>query len=445
MNGDTVAKFGGSALADARQILKVVGIIRADPWRRYIVVSAPGRRSMDDWKITDLLYALYQGGTASLSPKDIIQIISKRFRGIARELGLQFNPIFEVGMAIIQNAPDPRYPISMDFLVSRGEFLIATMLAEALGYEFVDARGIIRFNASGQFDWEATKQNLSWLTEEAKGYVIPGFYGSMPDGTIKTFPRNGSDVTGAIITALVGARLYENWTDVPGMLMADPAIVPNAEKIGVATFREQRELAYNGASVLHEDVILMMRRAGVPIQIRNVNQPEDKGTFIVPDFQVPQRKAGSIVGVAGRKDFTVITIEKILMNGVVGFIGRICAIFEEHRINIEHMPGGIDTLSVVVRSDALSGKLNLIKTEIERQCEPDSITISPDIALICTVGHAIAHTPGVAARLFQAVGDAGINVRMIDQGSSELSIIIGVKNGDYENAVRAIYGAFAIE
>ena len=437
MNGIKVAKFGGTSLADADQIRKVLKIIKADPARRFIVVSAPGKRDQADQKVTDLLYGLHRG-IHGLTSMQIIKIISNRFNGIIKDLGLELDITEDLDL-IRRSVCDDR---CLDFLASRGEYLNARILAEALGFEFVDALHVIELNALGQFDMEATEQNKALLMESANGYVVPGFYGALPNGMVKTFSRGGSDLTGAIVAALVNADLYENWTDVSGLLMTDPQIVPSAKKVDVVTYRELRELTYMGARVLHDAVIFPLRKAGIPIALRNTNDLSNEGTVIVPDAQVPQRAAGSIVGIAGRKDLTVITVEKTLMNEEVGFMRRVCAVFERHAINIEHIPGGIDTLSVVIKSESLDDKLELIKREIEDECCPDGLSVSSNMALVCTVGHAIARTPGVAARLFQSLASAKINVRMIDQGSSEISIIVGIENDDYETAVRAIYDEF---
>jgi aspartate kinase len=363
--------------------------------------------------------------------------IEGRFRGIVQELGLSLDlaPHFEA-LKIAAKDGD------VDFLASRGEYLNARILAEVLGYTFVEAATIIHFNALGQLDMERTLLSRVQLTTGANGYVIPGFYGSLPDGLVKTFSRGGSDLTGAIVAAILDAYLYENWTDVSGLLMADPRIVPDAKCIDTVTYKELRELTYMGATVLHDEVIFPLRKARIPINLRNTNRPEDKGTMIVPDDKVLARSAGSIVGIAGRKDFSVITIEKTLMNQEIGFIRRVCSVFENRGISIEHLPGGIDTLSVIVTSESLNGKFEQIKSALIESCQADAVNVSPNLALICTVGTAMVHTPGVAARLFQAVASAGVSIRMIDQGSSELSIIIGVENADYEKAIRAIYHAF---
>lgn len=434
-----VAKFGGSSLADAVQIRKVIEIIKADPGRKYIVVSAPGKATGCDDKITDLLYTLNEF-TSGEPREKVVGKISDRFYCIIRDLGLR--TYIENTINYIRNYPPESNDV--DFLVSLGEYLCAEILAEALGYEFVDAADIVVLNSLGQCDMEATRLNMARLAGDAKGYVIPGFYGAMPNGDIKTFSRGGSDLSGAIIAALVDADVYENWTDVSGMRMTDPKIVPGAKRIDLVTYKELRELAYMGARVLHESVIFPLREAGIPIHLRNTNDPNDEGTLVVPDIGALRKVPGSVVGIAGRENFTVITIEKTLMNEELGFMRRVCSVFESNGVSIEHIPGGIDTLSVVVRSENVAnGKLENIVREINEQCLPDGCGVNTGIALICIVGRAIAHTPGVAARLFQAIASANINVRMIDQGSSEMSIIVGVENRNYEGAIRAIYAEFA--
>lgn len=436
MNHSIVAKFGGTSLADALQFSKVIGIVRSEPKRRFVVVSAPGKQHEGNQKVTDLLYGLRRG-INGMSSEQILSAIESRFQNIVSGLGLDLNlaPNFFTLRHAAQSG-------ELDFLVSLGEYICARILAAALHYDLVDAATIIRFDSSGKLDMESTLRNKNYLLERPKGCVIPGFYGSLPDGSVRTFTRGGSDLTGAIIAAMVRADLYENWTDVSGLRMADPEVVPEACRINLVTHKELRELTYRGAHILHDEVIFPLRELGIPIQLLNTNNPGDQGTRIVPDSQAPSKTPGSIVGIAGRKDFTIITIEKALMNREVGFLRLVCGVFEEERVSIEHLPGGIDTVSVVVRSENVAEKQDRIVARLTGTCEPDKIFIDHKIALICTVGNAMAYTPGVAARLFQAVAGAGVNVRMIDQGSSELSIIIGVENHAYETAVRAIYNAF---
>ncbi|MGQ9779803.1 MAG: aspartate kinase [Bacillota bacterium] len=435
--GIKVAKFGGTSLADAGQFRKVRAIVTADPERRYIVPSAPGKRHPKDQKITDLLYLCHAHVQQDVPFDDVFSIISERFLQIVHELGLALDLrpyLDEIKKQIAQGA-------SADYTASRGEYLNGLILAELLGYEFIDAAEVIFFRPDGTLDRERTWRALGERLAAVPRAVIPGFYGSLPNGAIKTFPRGGSDISGAIVARGVGADLYENWTDVSGFLMADPRIVPNPKPIELITYRELRELAYMGASVLHEEAIFPVREAGIPIRIKNTNAPEDPGTLIVRDAP-PVTPKGTITGIAGRKDFTVIALEKTLMNAEIGFGRRLLSILEANGISFEHMPSGIDTISLVIADAQLNHKLDKVLEEIRQQCRPDSLEVHPNMALIATVGRGMAYTPGIAGKLFGALGREGINVRMIDQGSSEINIIVGVDSQDFERAVRAIYYAF---
>lgn len=433
MSGLIVAKFGGSSLADAAQFRKVADIVNADPRRKFVVVSAPGKRNAADQKVTDDLIDLYKG--SSVLNLRTVRRVSERFSDIRRDLGL---PEKNLNIARAMGR------MSMDELVSRGEYWNAQILSELLGRPMVDARDVIKFKEDGTLDMDATMQSREFLLNRRTGCVIPGFYGAMPDGAIKTLPRGGSDLTGAIVSVVVGAELNENWTDVSGFRMTDPRIVPQAKHVDIVTYSELRELTYMGANVLHDAVALVLKDANIPLVLRNTNKPEDEGTLIVPDEQAPERRQGSIVGIAGRRDFTIIRIAKSGMNEQLGFIHAVTGAFLKHEVSIEHMPSGIDTLSVVVATESLNGKLPCLITDLEPLCNPnDGVSYQRNIALICTVGHAMARTPGVAGKLTTALGNAGVNIRMIDQGSSELNIIIGVDGNDYETAIRAIYAAFA--
>lgn len=435
--GIKVAKFGGSSLANAAQFSKVKAIIEADPNRRFIVPSAPGKRSADDHKITDLLYLCHAHVQQGIPFDDVFQIISQRYLEIISELGLtlDLNPyLIEIKQAIATGA-------TADFTASRGEFLNGLILAAYLGFEFIDPAEIIFFNKAGQFDPEYTQQKISARLAAVDKAVIPGFYGSTPDGKVKTFSRGGSDISGAIVARGVQAELYENWTDVSGFLMADPRIIKNPKPIETITYRELRELAYMGATVLHEESIFPVRQAGIPINIKNTNAPEHPGTLIVNDA-APVTLTGAITGIAGRKDFTVITVEKSLMNMELGFGRKLLSILETNNISFEHLPSGIDTISVVISDSQLENKLDKVLEEIEQQLKPDDIEVSPNMALIATVGRGMAYTPGIAAKLFSSLGAANINVRMIDQGSSEINIIVGVATEDFDRAVQAIYQTF---
>lgn len=434
-----VAKFGGSSLASAEQMRKVRDIILADKSRRYVVVSAPGKRYNGDSKITDLLYLCHAHVQYSVPFNELFDIISERFFNIVNELNLSIdlNPYLkEIKHKIETNA-------SVDYIASRGEYLNGLILSEFLGYDFIDPAEMIFFDEYGSFDSKKTQETVSNRLANHENAVIPGFYGCSSNGKIKTFSRGGSDVTGSIVARAVKASVYENWTDVSGFLMADPRIVDNPKRIEEITYDELRELSYMGATVLHEDAVFPVREAGIPINIRNTNIPDNPGTIILND-KSPKIRAGSITGIAGRKDFTVIAIQKNLMKSDIGFVRRILSILESNNIPFEHLPSGIDNISIIVENSKIEKKMEKVLREISEQCKPDSIDIYPDMALIATVGHGMAYTPGMAAQLFTAVAKAGINIRMIDQGSSEINIIIGVENKDFEKAVRAIYYAFVV-
>jgi aspartate kinase len=432
-----VAKFGGSSLADAGQIRKVQAIVAADAQRRYIVPSAPGKRSKADQKVTDLLYLCHEHARQGLAFDEVFKIIAERYVQIVHDLGLSLD--------LSPHLEDVRRRIAAgataDYTASRGEYLNGLIIAAMLGYDFVDAAQIIHFDSHGRFDPENTQHSVATRLKSHERAVIPGFYGSLPDGSVKTFSRGGSDITGAIIARGVSAEVYENWTDVSGLLMADPRIVEDPRHIDVVTYRELRELAYMGATVLHDEAIFPVRQAGIPVNIRNTNDAGHPGTMIVPNgTSLPV--TGAITGIAGRKDFTVVTVEKALMNQEIGFGRRLLECLESHAVSFEHMPSGIDTLSLVIADAQLNGKLETVVEDIRTSCKPDALEVLPNMALIATVGRGMMHTPGMASRLFGALAGQGINIRMIDQGSSELNIIVGVEAEDFEEAVRAIYYAF---
>ncbi|HHW12327.1 MAG TPA: aspartate kinase [Firmicutes bacterium] len=433
-----VAKFGGSSLADAAQFRKVRAIVEADPARRYVVPSAPGKRDQHDQKITDLLYKCHALAQEGHSFAEVFGLIKGRFLTICAELGLSLDlrpDLEEIAARIKAGA-------SADYAASRGEFLNGKILAAYLDFAFVDAADVIFFDTEGRFDAEKTQSVLSRELARYPRAVIPGFYGSTPDGQVRTFSRGGSDITGAIVARGVNASLYENWTDVSGFLMADPRVVKNPKPIREITYRELRELAYMGASVLHEEAIFPVREAKIPINIKNTNDPDAPGTLIVSD-NGNYRTPGSITGIAGLKGFTIIAIEKTLMHSELGFGRKLLSVIEDHGISFEHMPSGIDTISLVIADSQLNNnKLDKVLGDIERVCQPDSIEVFQDIALIATVGLGMAYTPGIAAKLFTALAEGGINVRMIDQGSSEINIIVGIENKDFEEAMRRIYYAF---
>ncbi|QGU94882.1 aspartate kinase [Clostridium bovifaecis] len=437
MNNLVVAKFGGSSLANAEQFRKVKSIVLDDKRRRYVVPSAPGKRCKDDYKITDLFYLCHAHVQHKISFDDVFKIIEERYKEIVKELELSIDidaHLKEVRKQISQGA-------SADYTASRGEYLNGLILADFLNYDFIDAADIILFDKYGCFDSEATKKAVSSKLGHIEKAVIPGFYGAMPDGNIKTFSRGGSDISGAIVARDTEAGLYENWTDVSGFLMADPRIVDNPKPIERITYNELRELAYMGATVLHEEAIFPAREGGIPINIKNTNAPQDKGTIIMDNLE-GEENLGTITGIAGRKDFTVIAIEKAFMNAEIGFGRRILSVLEAYGVSFEHMPSGIDTLSIVIDDSQLDHKLDKILEEIKRQCNPDSIHVIPSMALIATVGRGMAKTVGTSQKIFSALAKNDINIRMIDQGSSEINIIIGVETKDFEKAIQAIYKAF---
>ncbi len=431
-----VSKFGGSSLADASQFAKVKSIIELNEARRYVVPSAPGKRTPDDDKITDLLYRAYALAADGRNFSDAFDKIAARYIAIRDELKLDID--------IFSHLEQVRYGIasgqSADYAASRGEYLNGILLAAYLGYDFIDAAEVIFFDADGRFDQARTDEILSARLEKHERAVIPGFYGSLPGGNIKTFSRGGSDVTGAIVARAAKAQEYENWTDVSGFMMADPRVVPSPLPIASITYRELRELSYMGASVLHEDAIFPVREAGIPIHILNTNNPKDAGTMIVPHEN--GNRQGAITGVQGKKGFSAIAIEKAMMNSELGFGRRVLQALEEEGVSFEHMPSGIDTMSVVMQDANLKGHEDSIITRIKRELKPDHIEIISGLSLIATVGRGMVRYRGIAARVFGALAKAGVNVRMIDQGSSELNIIVGVETHDFETAMRAIYEEF---
>lgn len=432
-----VVKFGGSSLADAEQFKKVKNIIEADPTRRFVVPSAPGKRFSGDTKVTDMLYECYNVAANDGNINDVFAKVCERYDTIIRDLGLDFdlsNEYLHIKRTI-------RHHSGRDYAASRGEYLNGKILAKYLGFDFIDPAQYIRFCDDGSFDAETTNSLISEELKKHKNGVIPGFYGSMPNGTIRTFSRGGSDITGSIVARAVLADIYENWTDVNGFLMADPRIVENAKSISIITYRELRELSYMGASVLHEDAIFPVRFAGIPINIRNTNKPEDPGTMIVS--QTDKYDSENIItGIAGKKGFCVITIEKAMMNAEKGFGRKVLEAIERENVSFEHLPSGIDTMSVVLSKSEIANCRERIIDRICRAVDPDSVSIEEGLALIAVVGRSMVKSKGTAVRVFKAVADAGINIRMIDQGSSELNIIIGVDEKDFESSLKAIYKEF---
>ena len=431
-----VVKFGGSSLASARQFKKVGDIIRSDKARRYVIPSAPGKRSSKDEKVTDMLYACYDAASTGGSYKKLLNKIKDRYHEIINGLDLNLNLDHEFER-IEENFLGGA---GRDYAASRGEYLNGIVMANYLGYEFIDAAEVIFFDDKGNFEADLTNQELAERLEHVDRAVIPGFYGSKHDGSIKTFSRGGSDVTGSIVARAIHADLYENWTDVSGFLVTDPRIVEDPEVIETITYKELRELSYMGASVLHEDAIFPVRKEGIPINIRNTNKPEDKGTLIVES--TCRKPHYTITGIAGKKGFCAINIEKAMMNAEVGFGRKVLQVFEKYGISFEHMPSGIDTMTIMVHQDEFVEYEQSVIAGIHRAVEPDSVELESDLALIAVVGRGMKATRGTAGRIFSALAHARINVKMIDQGSSELNIIIGVKNDDFESAIRAIYDIF---
>ncbi len=436
MKNVIVAKFGGSSLADKDQFVKVKNIVKSDTNRRYIVPSAPGKRHSKDHKITDLLYMCYQLASHGLNFDEVYMIIEERFNGICKGLKLDL----DINKVLREIKDNIKEGASRDYCGSRGEYLNGLILSDYLGFEFIDAKDLIIFDKKGQFDRDTTEKSVKEKLEKVSYGVIPGFYGAKENGEIITFSRGGSDVTGSIIAHGVNSKLYENWTDVSGFLMADPRIVKNPKPIETITYKELRELSYMGAPVLHEEAIFPVKKSGIPINIKNTNSPKDPGTMIVDDFAPVS--SGNITGIAGKKDFTVITIEKTLMNSEKGFLRKVISVFETNNVSIEHIPSGIDSVSVIVANTELNGKMEKIKEEIRIYCNPDTIINHSHMALIAVVGRGMIRTKGISAKVFTALGNGGINIRMITQGSSELNIIIGVENEDFELAMTAIYKAF---
>jgi len=437
--GMKVVKFGGTSLADAEHFRRVAEIVKADPDRHFVVASAPGKRFKEDVKVTDMLYQCYELVREGKDISEFYEKIKERYNTIIKELGIDFDISGELDY--IQNAITHRS--GQDFAASRGEYLNSLILAKYLGYDFIDAESVVFFRENGAYDNEKTNEVLAAELKKHQNAVIPGFYGVMPNGTIKTFSRGGSDITGSIVARAAEADLYENWTDVSGCLMADPRIVDDPLPIKTITYRELRELSYMGASVLHEDAIFPVRYAGIPINIRNTNDPSAPGTMIVSGTSEYDSNL-VITGIAGKRGFSVINIEKDMMNSEIGFGRRVLDVLEDNDISFEHLPSGVDTMSVIVSSTAIKGeaKRERILTSINKRVHPDSVVIEDGLALLAVVGRGMVKAKGTAARVFAAISAADINIRMIDQGSSELNIIVGVEEHDLEKALNAIYREF---
>ncbi len=433
-----VVKFGGSSLSSAEQFAKVKQIIDADPDRRFVIPSAPGKRNPKDTKVTDMLYACYEKAEKGEDFKKALRDIRDRFQRIID--GLHLKTDLSVEFRNIEEQFNKK--AGQDYAASRGEYLNGIIMADYIKASFIDSAKVIFFKENGEFDHEKTNRTLSEVLKDAERAVVPGFYGSLPDGTVKTFSRGGSDITGSIVARAVKADVYENWTDVSGVLVADPAIVDDPEVIDIITYKELRELSYMGATVLHENAIFPVRIEGIPINIRNTNAPEEKGTWIVQS--TGQKARFTITGIAGKKGFCSVNIEKDKMNSEIGFGRKVLQAFEDNAISFEHMPSGIDTMTVLVHQDEFMHKEQNVVSQINRTTHPDSIEIESDLALIAVVGRCMKSSRGTAGRIFSALAHSNVNVRMIDQGSSELNIIIGVSNEDFEAAIRAVYNIFVL-
>ena len=434
----TALKFGGSSLADASQFRKVADIILSHEGRLFVVASAPGKRSKDDIKVTDMLYSCYDLASAGSDFTEALAAIELRFRTIADELGIAFNLEEEFGIISEHLKKNPR----RDYMASRGEYLNSKLLAAFLGFDFIDPASCIFFNEDGTLDSERTNTVLGSILKEKDRAVVAGFYGTGADGNVKTFSRGGSDVTGAIVARAAKADVYENWTDVSGMLSADPRVVKNPEPISEISYKELRELSYMGASVMHEDAVFPVRQAGIPINIRNTNMPEDAGTLILPHRQNASEEGRVVTGIAGKKGFSSIRVEKAMLNNEVGFAARLLDIIAGAGVSFEHVPSGIDTMSVIVDSEDFRSQRSRILEDIQDRLSPDALIVDTSIALIAVVGLGMVYRKGVAAKVFSALAEADVNIRMIDQGSSEINIIVGVDEADYEKALNALYDAF---
>ncbi len=433
-----VVKFGGSSLADAGQITKAAEIIKSDDKRRYVVPSAPGKRFSDDIKVTDMLYNCNNLAMAGKSIETIFGAVAERYNGIIHDLGIDLS-LDEEFETIKKNI---NAKAGNEYAASRGEYLNGKIIAKLLGYEFIDAAEVIVFNEDGTFNNEKTQPRLRSRLKDVERAVIPGFYGADINGNVRTFSRGGSDVTGSIIASAVKADVYENWTDVSGFLVADPRIVEKPKVINVITYKELRELAYMGASVLHEDAIFPVRAAGIPINIKNTNRPDDPGTMIVSEVPDDEYNKYTITGIAGKKGFAAINIEKAMMNSEIGFCQKVLTVLEKNGISIEHMPSGIDTLSLIFPYGEIEGRENEVIAQIRKAVAPDHIELESGIAMLAVVGRGMRRTRGTAARIFASMAHARVNVKMIDQGSSELNVIIGIGEQDFEEAIKRIYDMF---
>ena len=434
-----ITKFGGSSVASAEQFKKVKAIIESDESRRFVVISAAGKRNSKDNKITDLLYLCQAHVTYHVDYLPLFNLIAERFLEIKRELGLT-TPIEDDLEDMRVRLPD----MSVDEIVSRGEFFTSKLMADFLGFPFVDAKDIVAMNFDGTFNFEETSARLIKVLEKCDRFVMPGFYGSLPDGAVRVMSRGGSDISGSILARCINADVYENWTDVSGFLMADPRIVKNPRNIESITFSELRELSYMGASVLHEDAVFPLRERNIPIHVLNTNRPNDPGT-IVQDNIPPDPNGPMVTGIAGKKDFIAIEISKKNMSNRVGFVRQVLSVLEQYGVSVEHIPSGIDSFSVVVNRADVKQNIYEIIARIKELMQPDIIRLTDPFALIATVGRNMNSRPGTSGRLFAALGKAGVNIRMIAQGSAELNIIVGVSNKDFNTAIACLYETFSEE
>ena len=434
----TALKFGGSSLADAAQFQKVASIIRSHEGRLYVVASAPGKRSKDDTKVTDMLYSCHDAAASGGDFSGILDAIRLRFESIASVLGVSFDlqSEFSVISSHLSGSPE------RDYMASRGEYLNSKLLAAYLGYDFIDPAAYVFFGPDGTLDADKTNTELGNALKGTGHAVVAGFYGTGADGKVKTFSRGGSDVTGAIVARAVKADVYENWTDVSGMLSADPRVVKNPDPIGEISYKELRELSYMGASVMHEDAVFPVRSAGIPINIRNTNRPADQGTWIVAHRENPAGNGRVVTGIAGKKGFSSLRIEKAMLNNEVGFAAKLLNIIAGAGVSFEHVPSAIDSMSVIVDSQAFRANRSMILENVQEELHPDATIVDTGIALIAVVGIGMVYKKGVAAKVFSALAEADVNIRMIDQGSSEINIIVGIDEADYEKAVNALYEAF---
>lgn len=434
-----VVKFGGSSMADARQYRKVRDILMSDPERRVVIVSAAGKRFDGDHKLTDLLYLCYAHVQYGVDCSAIFDMVASRYLDIRNELGLEL--ALEPELLELKERIDAK-KVTQDELVSRGEYFSAKLMAAYLGFEFVDAAAWVKFNMDGTVDQDSSYQALRHQVLNGYGAVIPGFYGVMPDGSIHTFSRGGSDITGALAAAALDAEVYENWTDVSGILMADPRIVDDPQAIPEVTYDELRELSYSGAQVLHEDSIFPVREKNIPVNIRNTNEPQAPGTMIQASFAGDHDPERFITGITGKKDFSIISLSKRGMSNQVGVLRRVLSVLERHGISVDYVPNGIDNVSVVLPTASVEKDLYTIMAEIQKDVGPDTLDVHHHIAVVAAVGRKMAFRPGISGKIFAALGESGINIRMINQGPDELNIIFGVDNKDFQKAIRVLYNSF---